>query len=145
MKLQRTPLILLISAVVLGGVVFALERQKPAPTTPATAKSEPLFSFKEADIKQVRLTTPTQKLAFEKVPAAKAAKPTASPKPTSSPTPQATNTPAVLPSPSPVEKAEVWQMTEPKKVLAEDAAIAFLLNQLATGMSQQKLTIQPSQ
>jgi hypothetical protein len=150
MKLQRTPLILLISAILLGAIVFLLEQQKPLPQSTATQQTSPLFSFKEADVKALTITTPNQTLAFEEVPAA-AVKQQPSPSPSASPTPKATATtkptvsPSVLPNITPDLKGNVWQMTQPQKVLANKAAIAFLLNTLTTGQSQAAFAMQPSQ
>lgn len=108
MKLQRTPIVLLLTALALGGFVYFYELQKAPKQETQTAQSEPLFSFKEEDVQALTLTTQTQTLAFTR---------------------NAGSTPAS------------WQMTTPTNTRANDASIAFLLNLLATGKSQQTLTI----
>ncbi len=148
MKLQRTPLLLLLTALVLGGIVAIREGQKVSqPPAPETT-TQPLFSFKEEAVIALTITQANQTLRFEKVPAAQAAKPTSAPSPTPPPAgaPTTASSPAaVLPSPTPIAKTLVWQMTQPQKKLAEEAAIAFLLNQMASGQSQQSLTIPATQ
>ena len=62
MKLNRTPVILLIVAVLLGGVVYLQQ------TIPSPVKSEAqlLFGFEEADVRSLNLKTLEQNLSFVK-------------------------------------------------------------------------------
>ncbi|MGI0484642.1 DUF4340 domain-containing protein [Pantanalinema rosaneae CENA516] len=130
MKLQRTPLILLAIAVLFGGVVYLVESQRTAqPEATAEGQGQRLFGFEEGQVQALTLTTAQQTLTFNKVPADQAKSPAASPSP--SPSPMAT--PLAVPT--------VWRMTAPEKTLANEAAIAFLVNLIATGKQQQTLTV----
>ena len=62
MKLNRTPVILLIVAVLLGGVVY-LQQQIPPPVK---SEAQLLFGFEEADVRSLNLKTPKQNLSFVK-------------------------------------------------------------------------------
>jgi hypothetical protein len=151
MKLQRTPLILLVTALLLGGVVYLAELRNTGNQTATTAtKSEPLFGFQEAEVRSLSLALPQRILRFEKVPAGqvKAAPKlgaTASPQPTpaTSPTPSPSPSPNNTTSPVPPQpaNAEIWMMTTPTKTIANDASVAYLLNLLATGERQQNLSV----
>jgi hypothetical protein len=70
MALQKTTLALLGLALLLGGGALIYERTRgTAPTGPqaaATADSQPLFSFKEADVQAFTITSPEQTLSFER-------------------------------------------------------------------------------
>lgn len=123
MKLQRTTLILVGTALVLGGFVYFHEIQASPKQDAAQAKTEPLFGFKEEDVQSFNLTTQTQTLSFAKKPAGQV---------TSGQKAQAT----------PVQpNALVWTLTAPDSTLANDASVAYLLNLLATSKRQQTLTI----
>lgn len=63
MKLNRTPLILLIVALLLGGIVY-LQEQRTVPPVPS--KAQTLFGFDEADVRSLSLETPKQNLSFVK-------------------------------------------------------------------------------
>lgn len=126
MKIQRTPIILLAIAAVLGGVVYFNQVQDTAKLERSPDASQKLFPFQESDIRAFTLKTPQQTLSFTKVPAA---------------SPSTTKPAAPSPSPSPL----VWRMTAPKAALANDGSVAFLLNLLATGRSEKTLTVPASQ
>ena len=125
MKLQRTPLILLGIALLLGGSIYFYETRKTAQQE-AQAAAEKLFTFEEADVRSLNLTTPKQTLAFTKTPAASLPKPSD----------QKSSQPA---------SATVWKMTTPEQTLASEASVAYLLNLLATSKRQQSLTIPATQ
>ena len=126
MKVQKTPLILLAIALLLGAVVYLYEVQGKPQRETAKAQTEQLFAFKEEDVRSLTLTTPTQTLTFAKTPAARLST-SKSDQPAS---PQA----------APAETL-TWAMTAPDQAVANDASIAYLLNLLATGKRQQTLTV----
>jgi hypothetical protein len=137
MKLQRTPLILLLLALLLGGVVLVYETQGKPRQEAAEAKQEQLFGFKEEEVQTLDLTTQTQKFSFVKTPVGRlGADQKSEPKSDSKSEPKQVGKPEPKLSGTPV-----WMMTAPTKVLAEDASIAYLLNLMATGQRQQNLTI----
>ncbi|XGV98843.1 MAG: DUF4340 domain-containing protein [Leptolyngbya sp. BL-A-14] len=125
MKLQRTPLILLAIAVLLGAFVYFYEVQGKPQRETAKAQTEQLFAFREEDVRSLTLTTPTQTLAFSKTPAARV-----------SPAPKANPSDA-----QPSADTLIWAMTTPDKAVASDASVAYLLNLLATSKRQQTLTV----
>jgi hypothetical protein len=131
MKLQKTPLILLLSALLLGGVVYLLEGRNPSQRQETQTKTVKLFGWNEADVQTLTIKTQGQTLAFVKAPVDQSA---ASKQPL--PSPSGIATPI-----SPKPQGLVWQMVEPKQGRASDASVAFLLNLLATGSSQQTLKI----
>ena len=133
MKLQRTPLILLLIALLLGGVVLVYETQGKPRQEADEAKKEQLFGFKEEEVQTLDLATQTQKFSFVKTPAGRlGADQKSNPKPDAK---QPDRSQKNSPGPS------VWMMTAPTKVLAEDASVAYLLNLMATGQRQQSFTI----
>lgn len=119
MKLQRSTLILLAAALLLGGFVYVFEQSR-SQQEQAQVATKSLFSFKEADVQALTVTTRTQTLSFVKT----ASQPAAgkSPQPGQSPPPS-------------------WTMTAPQQSPVNDASIAFLLNLMATEKRQQTLTI----
>ncbi|MBW4471655.1 MAG: DUF4340 domain-containing protein [Stenomitos rutilans HA7619-LM2] len=123
MKLQRTPLILLAIALVLGAFVYLYEVQGKPQREAAQAQTEQLFAFKEEEVRSLTLTTPSETLAFAKTPAARVAFPSG-------------NDPKAA---QPQAGTLVWAMTVPDKAVANDASVAYLLNLMATGKRQQTL------
>lgn len=63
MKLNRAPLIVLIAAALLGGVVYLQEQTSPPP---AQSEAQTLFGFQEADVRSLSLETPERSLSFVK-------------------------------------------------------------------------------
>ncbi len=124
MKLQKTSMVLWAIAVLLGGAVYVTIRADPGREA-GNIQTNKLFSFQEADVQAFTVTTLTKSLAFERTTAAS---------PTSSPA----SSPAASPAAS---QATLWQMTSPRVAPANDGAIAFLLNLLATGSSQQAVKV----
>jgi len=113
MKLNRAPLILLIVAALLGGVVYLKEQTAPSPntspnTSPITSEAQSLFGFQEADVRSLGLKTSERSLSFVK---------------------NAASTPAT------------WQMTLPNNAPANDASVAYLLNAIASAKSAPPLTV----
>ncbi|MDX2241309.1 MAG: DUF4340 domain-containing protein [Leptolyngbyaceae cyanobacterium bins.302] len=121
MKLQRTPMILITIAALLGGVVFLVELQKNPTQEETQSADKKLFPFQESDIQAFTLQTPVFRRSFVKVP-------------TSQPSAKAGSQ-----TPSPVP--QIWQMTAPEKAIASEGSIAFLLNLIGTGTSEKTLTI----
>ncbi|NEP03132.1 MAG: DUF4340 domain-containing protein [Symploca sp. SIO2E9] len=67
MKLQRTTLILLVSAILLGGFVYVYEIQGAPKREAAKAKKQQLFSFEEEQIQTVTIYRDQQTWEFERV------------------------------------------------------------------------------
>ncbi|AFZ16798.1 hypothetical protein Mic7113_0898 [Allocoleopsis franciscana PCC 7113] len=67
MKLQRTTLVLLITATLLGGVVYYSETQRAQNQEATKTTKEPIFSFKEDQIQSVTLYTAQETLEFDRV------------------------------------------------------------------------------
>ncbi|MBF2026566.1 MAG: DUF4340 domain-containing protein [Oscillatoriales cyanobacterium C42_A2020_001] len=126
MKIQRTPIILLAIAALLGGIVYLNQAQDAAKLERSPDASQKLFPFQESDIRAFTLKTPQQTLSFTKVPATRSST-------------------SKSPSPSPTSSPLVWRMTAPKATLANDGSVAFLLNLIATGRSEKTLTVPASQ
>ncbi|OUC15272.1 MAG: hypothetical protein B0A82_07945 [Alkalinema sp. CACIAM 70d] len=66
MKFQRSPLILLLVAALLGIGVYVVEGRKSTPQATQTAGNQPIFNFQEADIRAFTLKTLVNTLVFEK-------------------------------------------------------------------------------
>ncbi|HEY9909754.1 MAG TPA: DUF4340 domain-containing protein [Thermosynechococcaceae cyanobacterium] len=140
MKLQRTPVALLLAALLLGAIVYIHESDNSAQQKSTQSKIETkLFPFKEDEIQTINLQTSTQTLAFTRTAAE------ASPNPQRSPASPSEASPSPQASPaSPSPKPPGWTMTTPKKTAANNATIAFLLNLMATGNSQQTIVVPPA-
>jgi len=67
MKLQRTTLILLTSALLLGGFVYFYEVQGAPKREVAKTAKQPIFSFKQDQIQSLTIYTSTETLEFERV------------------------------------------------------------------------------
>jgi len=115
MKFQKTPLILLFSALVLGGFVYFYELKKEPQPTEAQSESKPVFAFKEEDVQAFTIQTSKQTFTFEKIPA------------------------TVPANQKGVANTDFWQMTAPEKTTADAGAVAFLLNLMATSRSDRTL------
>jgi hypothetical protein len=116
MKLQRTPLILLLIALALGGFVYFYEVKGAPQRETAQAESKKLFSFKEEQVRSFTLTTPQQTLTFERATEAQAK-----------------------------SSGSQWTMAAPDKAPANEASVAYLLNLLATESSQRTVTAEAKQ
>jgi Domain of unknown function (DUF4340) len=109
MKFQRSSLILVTAALILGGAVYYYEFRSPRQTDAPKTESKPLFNFKEAEVSSFTIKQPKQTLSFEK-----------SPK---------------------------WMLKVDQKspsVVADEGAVAFLLNLIATRNSDRTLTMPAS-
>jgi hypothetical protein len=127
MKLQRTPLLLLLVAGLLAGGVFLYEFQIAPQRAQEETQRNRLFSFQEADIRELRIQTPANRLVFVKRPA--------------QPASPASSGNQTAPSPAASPERLVWWMTEPKDGLANDATVAFLLNLMVNASSANTLTV----
>jgi hypothetical protein len=116
MKLQRTPLILLIVALGLGGFVYFYEVKGAPQREAAKESSKELFAFEEGQVQTLTVKTPEQTLSFERASEA-----------------QAKST------------GSLWVMKEPADSPASEASVAYLLNLLATSKSERTLTAPASQ
>lgn len=67
MKLQRTTLILLASALCLGGFVYISEIQRTHQQEAAKTRKQPIFSFKEDQIQSLTIYINEETLEFERV------------------------------------------------------------------------------
>ena len=115
MKFQKTPLILLVSALLLGGYVYFSELKKqPQPQT-TQPEAKPIFAFKEADVQSFIVQTARQTLRFEQMPI------------------------AALSGQKELSQTTLWQMVAPEKTTADPATVAFLLNLIVTATSDRAL------
>lgn len=134
MKFQRTTLILLMVAVGLGAGVYLWETQAPSrPPTAENSEEQPLFRFSESDVQRLEVRQGEETLVFERLAEAAIVSPSPSP---ASPSPAS-------PPPNSYETTE-WRMVSPKTGLADDAAVDFLVNLLATGSRDRTLRIEPA-
>jgi hypothetical protein len=126
MKLQRTPLILLLIALVLGGFVYFYEVQGAPQREAAQANAEKLFQFKEEEVQTLKVATQQQTLSFVKTPAGRLK-----------------DTVKQQIDQEKLSKPEVliWLMTAPEEAAANEGAIAYLLNLMATGSSEQRFQV----
>jgi hypothetical protein len=67
MKLQRTTLILLVTAILLGGFVYYSEIQGAQKREAAKTTKRPIFSFKEDQIQSLTIYMGEETLEFERV------------------------------------------------------------------------------
>ncbi|PSB16841.1 DUF4340 domain-containing protein [Phormidesmis priestleyi ULC007] len=115
MKFQKTPLILLFSALLLGGYVYFSElRKEPQPQTTQT-EAKPIFAFKEDEVQAFTVKTAQQTLSFEQIPM------------------------SIPAGQKGLGKTSSWQMIAPEKTTADQATVAFLLNLIATAKSDRTL------
>ena len=68
MKLQRTTLVLVLLAILLGGFVYFYEFQWKSQQAEVKKKQQQLFSFKEDDVKSLKITTPSETITLERAP-----------------------------------------------------------------------------
>ncbi len=67
MKLQRTTLILLISAILLGGFVYYYEIKGAPQREAAKTTKQPIFSFEEDEIQSVIIYTDDETWQFKRL------------------------------------------------------------------------------
>lgn len=115
MKLQKLPLILLFSAVLLGGFVYFSELRKESQPPAVKTDSKSIFALKEDDVQSFTIQTLKQTLKFEQIPM------------------------AIPAGQAGLKKTSSWQMIAPQKTTADEATVAFLLNLMATATSDRSL------
>ncbi len=136
MKLQRTSLVLLLSAALLAGAVAVYEANKPdapeAQMADQTA-SQKVFDFEEAAI--VFLTIETTTTDQPDLPEA-----TPMPSPDGNPSGPSASAPAIA-----LERTDdgKWALSAPLKVPANEANVVFLTNLLTTGQRDRTINVSP--
>jgi hypothetical protein len=67
MKLKPVTMVLLVTALLLGGVVYLTQTQEALqPNQTANAEQQPLFDFEEGDVQALTVETQTRSLQFER-------------------------------------------------------------------------------
>jgi hypothetical protein len=121
MKLQRTTLFLLLSALALGGFVYFYEIEgSPKREAVKTAKQQ-LFSFKEDDIQGLTIYLDEETFAFER------------------------KSDTISGSQASVNPESSWQMKMPKYGLANQPSVAFLTSLLVQAKVNRSFTAKPTQ
>ncbi len=169
MKLQKSTWILILAAILFGGIVYVYEIEGRPQREAAKAEANQLFFFEEKDVQSVTLKTKDQTLLFERnnqppsgnstppkwlmtvlemAKSAPTATPVASPIPPIPPTPTATpnQTPVASPTP-PTPTPQATPIAPPPqanltRVAANEAYVVFLLDQLVKGKGD-RITADP--
>ncbi len=130
MKLQRTTLFLLLSALSLGGFVYFYEIEGTPKREAVKTSKQQLFSFKEDEIQSLTIYIDEETFVFErkseKIPDSKAL---ASP----------------LPKGDIKGEQSSWQMKMPKYGSASQASVAFLTSLLVQAKINRSFIAQPAQ
>ncbi len=105
MKLQRSTVILMISALALMGFVYIFEIQGKVKQEQVKAKQQQLFSFPKEELNSFTITTPVQTISLERVTNPEEAKKSA------------------------------WKITAPIQELANEAAVDYFINELLKNQS----------
>ena len=151
MKLHRSTWILLLLAILFGGIVYVYEIEGRPQREATKANENKLFLFEEKDVQSVTLKTKDQTLLFERnsqPPSGNSTQPkwlmtvlemtksTPTPTPVAIATPPTpTQTPAAIatpttPTPTPIAPPQQANLT---KVPANEAYVVFLLDQMVKG------------
>ncbi|HEY9811749.1 MAG TPA: DUF4340 domain-containing protein [Halomicronema sp.] len=149
MKIQKTTVILMVSAVLLGGFVYLYEVQGSPKREQVKAQQQQLFRFKESDVEAMTLTTQKQKLKFERSTEKgstwmlQVMEPTSSTCATQTPK-QTDNKSAVCEAPSAgqvLTSSPAPAVNNNEKVPASDASVAYLLNLVTSAKFDRKITM----
>lgn len=105
MKLKRSTVILMITALALTGFVYIFEIQGKVKQEQVKAKQQQLFSFPKEELNSFTITTPVQTISLERV----------------------TN-------PEEVKKS-AWKITSPVQEFANEAAVDYFINELLKNQS----------
>lgn len=151
MKLQRSTWILILAAILFGGIVYVYEIEGRPQREATKAEENQLFFFQEQDVQSVTVKTKDQTLLFERnnqppsgnsnqpkwlMTVLEMAKSTPTPTPVAIATPPTpTQTPVAIatpttPTPTPIAPPQQANLT---KVPANEAYVVFLLDQLVKG------------
>ena len=153
MKLQKSTWILILGAILLGGIVYVYEIEGRPQREATKALENQLFDFQENDVQSVTLKTQEKTLLFERnsqPPAGNSTQPkwlmTVLEMAKSTPTPTPNQTPvAIATPPSPTPQATPIAPppeTNLTKVPANEAYVVFLLDQMVKGKGD-RITIDP--
>ena len=74
MKIQRTTLVLMLLAILLGGFVYFYEIRWKSQQEEVKKKQQQIFSFNEVDVKTLKITTPSETIILERSPESGATK-----------------------------------------------------------------------
>ncbi|GET41078.1 DUF4340 domain-containing protein [Microseira wollei] len=166
MKLQQSTWILILAAILLGGIVYVYEIEGRPQREATKALENKLFDFQENDVQSVTLKTKDKTLLFERnsqppsgnstqpkwlMTVLEMAKSTPTPTPTQTPVaiatpPNPTQTPVALATP-PTPTPQATPIAPPPetnltKVPANEAYVVFLLDQMVKGKGD-RITIDP--
>jgi hypothetical protein len=129
MKLQRTTLGLLLSALVLGGFVYLYEIRGAEQRQTAETEAKRLFNFTEDQIQTITLRTSQRTLVLKRASSVPTShQPNKTPKSTPSPTRQSPQWSFKTQAPKSPEK--------PEQGAASEASVAYLANLIATAQRQ---------
>lgn len=165
MKLQKSTWILILSAILFGGIVYIYEFEGKPQREAAKVEEKQLFAFEEKDVQSVTVKNKEQTLLFERnnqpstnnttqakwlmtvLQQAKVTQPTPTPSPTITPGAIATPTPAATPTSTSTPTPAATPTTPPKetnltRVPGNEAYVAYLLDQMVKGISD-RVTIDP--
>jgi Domain of unknown function (DUF4340) len=151
MKLQPNALVLLLSAVLLGGGVYFYETRKVNPDAPAgsgVVAADRLFDFTEAQISALTIQAIVPIVEPISQPSTAPVLPDPDPdQPAPSPVPKPVKPikplgPTMMSQVITIEQQNgKWLMSAPEKVTANQATVLFLTNLLVTGKRDRVLTL----
>ncbi|MCT7952832.1 DUF4340 domain-containing protein [Ancylothrix sp. C2] len=152
MKIQKTTLILMVSAVLLGSFVYFYEVQGSPKREQVKAEQQQLFKFKESDVQAVTLTTQKQTLKFDRQGEKEPVWMLQVMQPVSStceaPAPKETDKKSAVceaPSAAKVLTTSPAAVANNDKIPASDASVAYLLNLVASAKFDRKITMSEPQ
>ena len=151
MKFQRSTLLLLFLAVSFTGAVYFYEVNVVPSQEAARENQMQIFTFSEDQVKSFLLTTEERTLRFQRGAIAESREPGEplwimevienTPNPVETQTPQTPETPETTETPEPAPATPAIPATYP----ANEAYVAFLLNELVRGRSDRVLSATPQQ
>ena len=121
MKFKSNTVILLITALSLGGIVYWSQRDTPQQEA-VSANAQSIFAFQENQVQAFTVTTKQQTLSVARATSGK----------------RDTQAKAK-------KRPQAWLIKTPIQAPASDASVAYLLNLLATGKSERTLMVPISQ
>ncbi|MBO0350532.1 DUF4340 domain-containing protein [Phormidium pseudopriestleyi FRX01] len=157
MKFQRSTLLLLFLAASFTGAVYFYEVNVVPSQKAAQENQKQIFTFQEDQVKSFVLTTEERTLRFQRGAIAESREPgeplwimeviESAPNPVETLTPQTPETPETTETPETPETPELAPATPsiPATYPANEAYVAFLLNELVRGKSDRLLSATPQQ